>query len=49
MIDYMLIANFLEENYGDFCNGACGGDDDFASEQIDLLREKASESCTRTL
>lgn len=41
-IDYMAIAEFLEEHFEEFCEHWCDGDDDRATEQIAALREKAN-------
>lgn len=40
LIDYMAIADFLEEHWTEWCE-LCG--DEYAQEQIDLLREFANE------
>ena len=41
MIDYMMIANFLEEHWEEWCVSC--GDEDSAQEQIDSLRELANK------
>ena len=42
-IDVMAIADFLEENLREFCDGYCNGNYDIATEQIDALREMAND------
>ena len=41
LIDYMAIADFLEEHWTEWCEQCC--DENIAQEQIDLLREFANE------
>ena len=40
MIEYMQIANFLDENWDAFV-AFCGGDEEYAQEQVDALRHMA--------
>ena len=40
-LDYMSIANFLDDNWDAFV-AYCGGDEVAAQEQVDALREMAA-------
>ena len=41
MIEYMQIANFLDENWDAFV-AFCGDDEEYAQEQVDALRRMAN-------
>lgn len=42
LIDYMTLADFLEEHWEKWCEQCC--DENYTQEQIDLLRNFANEN-----